>query len=332
MAFGDFWNILWIPLLIPPFLFLYFRRKARGHVRFSTVAFFKTLSPSPSLWARHLLMILRVSALVLLVIALMRPREGVEQTRVETEGIDIVLSLDVSGSMRAEDFQIEGRRRNRLFVVKEVVRDFIEKRKNDRIGIVIFGKSPYTLCPLTLDQAVLLQFLERARFGIAGDATAIGEGITTSLNRLRMTKAKSKVIVLLTDGVQNAGKVDPQTAAELAKTLGIKIYTIGVGSRGPVPFPAVDMFGNTVYQQVQIDLDEKTLEAVAETTGGQYYRATDTERLKEIYREVDRLEKTKIETDLYVRYKELFGPFVLWATGLVLLEAVLGQTRLRTLP
>jgi len=273
-----------------------------------------------------------MAALVLLVIALMRPREGLEETKVRTEGIDIVLALDVSGSMKAEDFTIEGRRRNRLYVVKEVVRDFIQRRPHDRIGIVVFGERPYTLCPLTLDKSVLFQFLERATFGIAGDSTAIGEGITTSLNRLRITKAKSKIVILLTDGVQNAGKVDPLTAAELGRTLGIKIYTIGVGSQGPVPFPAVDPFGRSVYQYVRIDMDEKALRSIAEATGAITYLATDTERLKEIYNEIDRLEKTEIETELYVQYRELFPPFVLWAMSLILLEVVLGQTYLRTLP
>ncbi len=332
MAFKEFEFIFLIPLLIPPLLFVYFRRKARGQIRFSTVKLFRSLPHSPSLWARHLLIALRVLALMLLIVALMRPRQGVGETRVHTEGIDIVLALDVSGSMRAEDFEIEGRRRNRLFVVKEVVREFIQKRTNDRIGLVIFGGKSYTLCPLTLDTAVLLQFLERAQFGVAGDATAIGEGVTTSLNRLRTTKAKSKVVVLLTDGVQNAGRVDPQTAAELGRALGVRIYTIGVGSRGPVPFPVVDPFGRAVYQQVRIDLDEKALQSVAEATGGQYYRATDTGRLREIYSEIDHLEKTKIETNLYVQYTELFAPFVLAAMALVLIEIVLGQTLLLTLP
>lgn len=332
MVFADFWNILWIPILIPSLLFFYSRRNRRGHLRFSTLGLFKGLPPPPSLWARHLLIVLRVASLLLLILALMRPREGVEETRVKTEGVDAILALDISGSMRAEDFEIEGRRRNRLFVVKKVVEEFIQNRKNDRIGIVIFGNKAYTLCPLTLDTGFLLNFLDRAQIGIAGDATAIGEGMTTSLNRLRMSKAKSRLIVLLTDGVQNAGKIDPQTAAEVAKTLGVKIYTIGVGSRGPVPFPEKDMFGRVVYRQVQIDLDEKTLRSVAEATGGRYYRATDTEQLRGIYHEIDQLEKTEIEVILYVQYRELFKPLVVSAMALIFLEVALGQGWLRTLP
>lgn len=274
----------------------------------------------------------RILALILLVLALMRPRQGLEETRVETEGVDIILTLDVSGSMQAEDFSIGGERRNRLFVVKEVVRDFIQRRRNDRIGIVIFGGRAYTLCPLTLDQGILLQFLERAEAGMVEDGTAIGDGVTTSLNRLRNVKAKSKIIILLTDGVHNAGKVKPETAAELARTLGIKIYTIGVGSRGPVPFPSMDLLGHRVYRMVQIDLDEALLQKMAERTGGQYYRATDTEHLKVIYRTIDALEKTTIQSSVYVQYSEQFTPFVLAAMALILVEIVLGQTRLRTLP
>ena len=330
--FKNFEFILLIPFVILPLLWKYVRTKSKGRVRFSAVGLLKTLPASPALWARHLLIGLRILAFVLLAVALMRPQQGLSQTRVHTEGIDIVLALDVSGSMRAEDFQVEGRRRNRLFVVKEVVREFIQRRTSDRIGLVIFGEKSYTLCPLTLDTGVLLQFLERAQFGIAGDSTAIGEGIATSLNRLRTTKAKSKVVVLLTDGVQNAGRVDPRTAAELARTLGVRLYTIGVGSRGPVPFPVKDSLGRLLYQQVRIDLDEKTLQSVAEATGGRYYRATDTERLREIYSEIDQLEKTKIETNLYVQYTELFTPFVLAAMGILFIELLLGQTVLLTLP
>ena len=332
MVFGNFWNILWILILIPPLLWVYLRGNQRGQIRFSSLASLKRLPPSVSLWSRHLLILLRVTALILLTIALMRPREGTQRTHVKTEGVDIVLALDVSGSMNAEDFSIGGARRNRLYVVKEVVHDFIQRRPNDRIGIVIFGGRSYTLCPLTLDHHILLQFLDRARVGMLEDGTAIGDGITTSLNRLRKLKSKSKIVILLTDGAENAGKVDAKTAAEVARAVGVKVYTIGVGSKGPIPFPTKDMFGQTVYQLVQIDLDEGLLRTLSERTGGVYYRATDTERLKDIYATIDRLEKTKIETNLYVQYRELFSPYVFAAMILVLVEIVLGQTGLRTLP
>ena len=332
MVFGNFWNILWVPILIPPLLWIYFRGRRRGQVRFSSLASLKRVPSSASPWIRHLLILLRVAALILLILALMRPREGTQRTRIATEGVDIVLALDVSGSMNAEDFSSGGARRNRLYVVKEVVREFIQKRPDDRIGVVIFAGRAYTLCPLTLDRGVLFQFLDRARVGMLEDGTAIGDGVTTSLNRLRKLKSKSKIIILLTDGAENAGKVNAKTAAELARSVGVKVYTIGVGSKGPVPFPARDAFGRVVYQLVQIDLDEGLLRTVAERTGGAYYRATDTERLKDIYATIDQLEKTKIETNLYVQYRELFGPYVFSAMMLVLAEIVLGQTWLRTLP
>jgi len=332
MVFGNFWNILWIPILIPPLLWVYFRRRRRGTIRYSSLAPFKSLPVSVSRFRRHLLMMLRVAALILLVIALMRPREGTQKTHVNTEGVDIVLTLDVSGSMNAEDFSIGSARRNRLFVVKEVVKDFIEKRPNDRIGIVVFGGRSYTLCPVTLDHGILLQFLDRAKVGMLEDGTAIGDGLTTSLNRLRKLKSKSKIIILLTDGAENAGKVNAKTASELARSVGVKVYTIGVGSKGPVPFPARDVFGRKVYELVQIDLDEGLLRIVAERTGGTYYRATDAGRLKDIYAVIDRLEKTKIETNLYTQYRELFSPYVFCVVILVLAEILLGQTWLRTLP
>ena len=332
MVFGDFWNVVWIPLLIPPLLFVYFRKRRRGSVCYSSLAYFRTLPPTLSRFRRHFLILLRVAVLILLTIALMRPREGTEKTKIHTEGIDVVLAIDVSGSMNAEDFSIGNTRQNRLFVVKEVVQDFIKRRQNDRIGIVIFGGRAYTLCPLTLDQGVLLQFLERAKVGMLEDGTAIGDGLTTALNRIRKVKSKSKVIILLTDGAENAGKVDAKTAAELARSVGVKVYTIGVGSKGPVPFPTKDVFGRTVYELVRIDLDEPLLRAVAERTGGEYYRATDTERLRDIYATIDRLEKTKIETNVFVQYRELFSPFVFFAMLLILMEIVLGQTLLRTLP
>ncbi|MBI4436028.1 MAG: VWA domain-containing protein [Candidatus Omnitrophica bacterium] len=331
MVFGNFWNILWIPILTIPLLLLYLRRRSRGAVRYSTVSFLKKLPQGPT-WSRHLLILLRIAALVLLVIALMRPREGVEKTRIHTEGVDIVLALDVSGSMAAEDFTIRGKRENRLFVVKEVVREFIQSRKNDRIGIVVFGGRAYTLCPLTLDQGILLQFLDRARIGLVEDGTAIGDGITTALNRIRMTRAKSKVVILLTDGVQNAGKIDPKTAAEVAKAIGVKIYTIGVGSKGAVPFPMKDAIGRTFYQLIDIDLDEGLLQTVAQTTSGLYFRATDTEALEAIYHRIDALEKTKIESNVYVQYRERFVPFVMAGLLFILFEAALSQTVLRSLP
>lgn len=332
MNFEDLWNILWLLLIVPPIVYLYIKRSPRGNIKFSTLVNLKKIKPSTSLKVRHILIALRIIALVLLVFALMRPQKGIEETKVKAEGIDAILAIDVSGSMMAEDFTMDGKRYNRLDVVKKVVEDFVKRRQNDRIGIVTFAGRPYTLCPLTLDYGVLLQFLERAKIGMIEDGTAIGSGISTSLNRLKKTESKSKVIILLTDGVNNMGKIDPQNAAELAKALGVKIYTIGAGTRGKVPYPVKDFFGNKVYQWVIIDLDEDSLRSIAETTGGKYFRATDAASLKKIYADIDTLEKTKIEANIYMQYKELFKPFVLLAMAFILIEVVLANTRFKTIP
>lgn len=270
--------------------------------------------------------------IVLLVVALARPQHGNEQTKVTTEGIDIVLTVDVSGSMLAEDFEIGGNRYNRLYVIKQVVKDFIQKRTNDRIGLVVFAGRPYTQCPMTLDYGMLLQLLENVDIGMVEDGTAIGSAIGSSVDRLKNTKAKSKVIILLTDGRNNAGEIDPFTAAEIARTLGIKIYTIGAGTKGLAPFPAVDLFGNKVMKQVKIDIDDDALREIAKITDGRYYRATDTQSLKEIYSQIDKLEKTESEITQYTEYNEVFHYFLLPAFGLLLLELGLTKTRLRKIP
>ncbi|MBF8277260.1 MAG: hypothetical protein HW390_2333, partial [Candidatus Brocadiaceae bacterium] len=264
--------------------------------------------------------------------ALARPQYGNEQTKVLTEGIDIVLTVDVSGSMKAEDFEIGGKRYNRLYVVKQVVKDFIQRRNNDRIGLVVFAGMPYTQCPMTLDYGMLLQLLERIDIGMVEDGTAIGSAIASSIDRLRDTKAKSKVIILLTDGRNNAGEVDPFTAAEIAKVFGIKIYTIGAGTKGLAPFPAVDLFGNRVMKQVKIDIDDNALQEIAKITDGRYYRATDTKSLLEIYEHIDKLEKTEAEVTQYTEYTELFHFFLLPAFALLLCELGLRKTKFRRIP
>lgn len=332
MTFEDTMNILWALIFIPPLIYLYRKRRSGGEIYFSSVAHLKRLKPSPVIKARHVLIGLHVAAILLLSVALMRPQKGIEETKVETEGIDIVLTLDVSGSMLAEDFVIHGERKNRLEVVKEVVRDFIRKRTNDRIGLVVFAGRAYVQCPLTLDYGVLLQFLDRMEIGMIEDGTAVGDGLATALTRLRKIDSKSKVVILLTDGINNAGKVDPENAAEMARSLGVRVYTIGAGSKGQVPYPARDFFGNKVYQWLMIDIDDTSMRQIAETTGGRYFRATDTEELRKIYDEIDRLEKTKVEINSYMEYKELFVPFALAALCLILAEVILQHTRLRILP
>lgn len=318
--------------IIPFLIYFYFRRREKNPVVFPSLHALKKLKPSFFQRYRYVLIILRSTAIALFVIALARPQYGNEQTKVKTEGIDIVLAVDVSGSMLAEDFEIGGRRYNRLYVIKQVVKDFIQKRTNDRLGLVVFAGRAYTQCPMTLDYGMLLQFLEKVEIGMVEDGTAIGSGIGSSVDRLKNTKAKSKVVILLTDGRNNAGEIDPFTAAEIAKTLGIKVYTIGAGTKGLAPFPAIDLFGNTVMRQVKIDIDDDALREIAKITDGKYYRATDTESLKEIYRQIDKLEKTESEVTQYTEYSELFHYFLFPAFGLLLFELGLTKTKLRKIP
>lgn len=269
--------------------------------------------------------------MILFVMALARPQSGTKATEVLTEGIDIILCLDTSGSMQALDFKWGNERQNRLQAVKKVVSDFIKGRKNDRIGMVVFGEEAFTQCPLTLDYGVLLSFLDRVEIGMAGDSTAIGSALGTCVKRLKSLKSKSKVVILLTDGRNNAGRVSPETAAEIAKTFNIKTYTIGVGTEGEVPFLVDTIFGKKyVYQRV--DLDENTLEEIANITEGKYFKATNTKALEEIYNQIDKLEKTKVEVKEYMEYEELFSWFLLPGLACILLEIVLANTRFRKIP
>lgn len=332
MIFHDPLILLLIVVILPPLVYFYLRRKGTNQVLFPSLETLKKLKPSFFQRYRYLLIILRSAVIVLLVLALARPQYGNEQTKVTTEGIDIVLAVDVSGSMLAEDFEMGGKRYNRLYVIKQVVKDFIQRRVNDRIGLVVFAGRGYTQCPMTLDYGMLLQLLEKVEIGMIEDGTAIGSAISSSVDRLRGTKAKSKVVVLLTDGRNNAGEIDPFTAAEIAKTFGIKIYAIGAGTKGLAPFPAVDIFGNKVMRQVKIDIDDASLTEIAKITDGKYYRATDTESLKEIYSQIDKLEKTESEVMHYTEYNELFHYFLLPAFGLLLFELGLTKTRYRKIP
>lgn len=321
-----------IIILVPLILANYIFRKDSGILRFSSLNYFKRIEQGSSVKYRHILIALRVLIIVLLVMALARPQSGKAHSMVTTEGIDIILALDVSGSMLAEDFHLENKRRNRLYVSKEVVKDFIEWRENDRIGMVVFAGQAYTQCPLTLDYDVLLQFLEKVEIGMVEDGTAIGSAIGVCVNRLKSSKAKSKVVILLTDGRNNAGGIDPLTAAELAKTFGMKIYTVGAGTKGLAPYPVKNLFGLKTYRSMQIDIDEETLTEIAKITGGKYFRATDTASLKEVYRQIDSLEKTEMEETKYTEYSELFPYLLLPALGIFLLEVVLANTRFRRIP
>ena len=341
LILSDRW-LLWV--LVPLFLvwtagwwltpWLARRQRQVAAVRYSSIGTLQRLQPSKVVILRRLVEGLRLLTVALLIMAMARPQTGRKHTEVRTKGIDIVLVLDTSGSMQALDLDADrpiNGRRNRLEIAKAVVDDFVRGRKNDQIGLVVFGSEAFTQCPLTLDHGILATFLERVEIGMAGDATAIGSAIGTAVKRLRDSEAESKVIILLTDGRSNAGSLDPRKAAEIAKTFRIKIYAIGAGTRGKAPFVVDSFFGKqVVYESVEID--DQMLEEVARQTGGAYYRAEDKEALKSIYDEIDQLEKTEITTNTYMEYNERFRWFLLPAVGLLLFEVVLLGTRFRKLP
>jgi len=283
--------------------------------------------------AGSFLLNLRWLALALFIIALARPQLGEGETKITASGIDIVIAIDLSGSMSSEDFQLQGQRVNRLMIAKDVLQKFIAKRPNDRIGLVAFATDAYIAAPLTLDHDFLLQNLDRLEIAAPGkDQTAIGSALAAALNRLRELKSKSKIVILMTDGQNNAGKVPPLTAAEAAETLKVKVYTIGVGTRGLAPIPYIDAFGRKGYKQQPVDIDEETLTQIAKRTGGKYYRADKTETLRSIYDEIDRLEKTEIEVKKYQRYREMFPWVALPGLVVLLLEVILNHTVWRKLP
>jgi len=315
--------------LIPAALYLEpGRTRRRRSIAVSSVELFDRAGLEAPWWKRNGRRVLRVLGLVLLVFAIARPQTGRSEYTVETQGVDIMLVLDISGSMQAQDFKPK----NRLHVAKEGVKDFISRRKHDRIGLVIFAGQAMTQCPLTLDYDVLQKLVDDVHFGMLEDRTAIGVALATACNRLKNSKAKSKVIVLLTDGQNNAGSVDPPTAARVAKALGIKVHTIGVGSNGVVPVPVDDPFFGKRLVPMEVKLDEKALREIADITGGKFFLATNPEELKKIYDRIDKMEKTKIETRKFASYSDKFAYFAFPALLLVLLEAVLGAGLLRELP
>lgn len=319
-------------LLGLPLLLIFWRKGKTTPFHFPTQELVKGLTPTLRLRFFRNLIFLRFLAIILFAIALARPQVPIAKQRVFKEGIDMVLVLDTSTSMEALDFKIANSRYNRLYVVKKVVEEFIAARKNDRMGMIAFAARPYIVCPLTLDHNWLLTNLERVKIGMVEDGTAIGSSILAALNRLKSSNAKTKAIILLTDGRNNTGKVSPLTAAEAARALKVKIYTIGAGGIGSAPYPVQDLFGRTVYQYVEIDLDETSLQKIAEITNGRYFRATDTASLKKVYAEIDRLEKTPLKQPLYTQYKELFGIFLAWGIAVLSLERILANTVLLKIP
>jgi len=330
LHFEDPW-LLVLLLVIPAMLIYGLRSPGSSRIRFSSLAVLSQLKKPRTLLARRCLLALRCLAVALLIVALARPQEGLKSTQISTEGVDIMLCLDSSGSMQALDFKEKGSRVDRLSVVKRVVSDFIRGRKNDRIGMVVFGQEAFTQCPLTLDYGVLLSLLDSVQIGMAGDTTAIGSALGLCVKRLKDLPSKSKVIILLTDGRSNAGTVSPATAADIAKTYNIKVHSIGVGTEGEAPF-LVDSFFGKQYVYQKVDLDEDTLKEIAAKTGGMYFRATSTEALEKIYQQIDAMEKTEIKIKEYMEYDELFVPPLLAGLGLLLLEIVLANTRLRKIP
>ena len=303
-------------------------KKGEPSLGYSTFSSMDDFKPSLRLKFRRIPLFLRYAALVLLIVAMARPQAGLTKREITSHGIDIMLVLDTSGSMQALDFQPK----NRLMAAKEVIKDFISGRREDRIGLVVFSKGAFTQCPLTLDYDILLKLVDRVDFGMMEDGTAMGSAVSVAVNRLKDSKAKSKVIVLLTDGINNAGKVDPLTAAKIAASFGIKIYTIGAGKPGPAMLPINDpVFGKRVVK-AEIELDEDTLTKVATETGGLYFRAKDERALKEIYERISKMEKVEIKSRTFAQYREVAPKLLAPAIMLLLLEILLINTVFKKLP
>ena len=320
---------LWLLTALVPMAGYYVWRTLQGgaSIQISSVAGVVRAPRTVRYYLRHLPFALRAAAFALLVVALARPQDVEQNVRTNTEGIDIMLAIDVSGSMLARDFKPD-----RITAAKEVAGSFIADRYGDRIGLVAFAGEAFTQSPLTTDQSTLQTLLARIRSGLIEDGTAIGNGLATAINRLRESDAKSKVIILLTDGVNNQGQIAPMTAAEIAKAQGIRVYTIGVGSEGMAPYPAIDMFGNLTFVNQKVEIDEKVLKAISDMTGGKYFRATDKDKLKAVYNEINQLEKSKIEVTEHISYHELFLTWVLAALGLLMAEFLLSNLVLKRIP
>jgi Ca-activated chloride channel family protein len=330
MTFGQPYFLLLL-LLLPLLAWLKGRQGPSPAFLYSSVRLLDGLTSLNRSRAGGFLAALRWLTLGLLLFALSQPRLTKTETKVKASGVDIVVALDLSGSMESEDFVVRGQRVNRLNMAKEVLKAFIDKRPNDRIGLVAFGGRAYIAAPLTLDHDFLLQNVDRLRLHLIEDNTAVGSALATAVNRLREVKSKSKIVILMTDGQNNAGKIAPLTAAEAAQALGVKVYTIGVGTRGLAPMP-VYAFGQKYYQEMPVDIDEDTLQQIAKMTNGRYYRADNSEKFQAIYAEIDKLEKTEAEVKKYAHHRELFPWVVSIGLSLLLVEVVLGQTVLRRLP
>ncbi len=327
--FFEYPRLLWL-LAIPVLLVAHYIYKEvkgrRVHLRVSDIRPWMAGGKSAYNYLVHIPMILRTIAIVMIVIAIARPRSSSQMDKIDTEGIDIVFAMDVSTSMLARDFTPD-----RISASKDIAIEFISQRPSDRMGIVVFAGESYTQCPLTTDRATLINLMKEIQTGLIEDGTAIGNGLATAVARMKDSDAKSRVIILLTDGVNNSGEITPQTAADIAKTYGIRVYTIGVGANGTAPYPVITPWG-VQMQDVQVEIDEDLLRNIAETTGGRYFRATDNTKLAEIYSEINKMEKARTTVDSFPVYKELFSDFALVALVCLMLEALLSLVVFRKLP
>lgn len=327
--FFEYPHLLWL-LVIPALLIVHYIYLElcgrRPHLRVSDIRYWKAGGKSVLSYLRHAPMLLRTVALSMIIIAIARPRSSSKMDKIDTEGIDIVLAMDVSTSMLARDFTPD-----RISAAKDIAIEFISQRPSDRIGIVVFAGESYTQCPLTTDRATLINLMKEIQTGLIEDGTAIGNGLATAVARMQGSDAKSRVVILLTDGVNNRGEITPQTAADIAKTYGIRVYTIGVGANGTAPYPVITPWG-VQMQDVEVEIDEDLLKGIAETTGGRYFRATDNTKLSEIYSEINKMEKARTTIDSFPVYKELFMDFSLVALICLLLEVVFNAFILKRLP
>ena len=324
--------LLWLLLALPAIAFLRSRKGPRAAVRYASVATARAVARTTRARLGQLLPYLRLPAAALLIVALARPQLTHSQNKIEASGVDMMLALDVSGSMQALDLRLDGQRADRLTVVRSVVSKFIAARPNDRIGIIAFAGQPFLVSPLTLDHDWLEKSLSRVTVGTGEDGTAIGSALAASVNRLRQSDAKSKIVVLLTDGMNNAGSVQPALAAKAAAAMGIKVYTIAVGAEGRAPIPVVDDAGRKRIVMGEVEVDEQTLRGIADATGGAFFRATDTESLTSIYARIDSLEKTVRTMNRFERHQERFPWAAFPAVAMLLAEVGLGATALRRVP
>ena len=326
--FFEYPGLLWLlalPLLLVAHYIYIELTGRRPHLRVSTSVPWNAGGKTVLSWLRHVPFVLRTAALCLIIIAIARPRSSTQMEKIDTEGIDIMLAMDVSTSMLARDFTPD-----RISAAKDIAIEFISQRPSDRMGIAVFAGESYTQCPLTTDRATLINLMKEVQTDLIEDGTAIGNGLATAVARMKDSDAKSRVVILLTDGVNNSGEVAPQTAAEIASTYGVRVYTIGVGANGMAPYPVMTPWG-VEMQQVQVEIDEELLKSIAETTGGKYFRATDNTKLSEIYSEINKMEKARTTIDSFPIYKELFDRYAVWALVCLLLE-MLVKLLIRRLP